>query len=52
MSLFSICIILALIIRPLYFRLVVSSTFFLSFSSPNLSCRRLDVCHTLHMVWP
>jgi len=23
------------------------------FSSPNLSCRRLDVCHTsMHIVWP
>jgi len=31
--------------RTLYFCPVVSS-FFLSFSSPNLSGRRLDVCHT------
>jgi len=31
--------------RPLYFRPVVSS-FFLLFSSPNLSRRRLDVYHT------
>ena len=29
------------------------SSFFLIFSSPNLSSRRLDVYHTfLHMVWP
>jgi len=33
--------------------LLLSSFFFLLFSSPNLSRRRLDVCHTLpHMVWP
>jgi len=31
--------------RPLYFCPVVTS-FFLFFSSPNLSGRRLDVCHT------
>jgi len=31
--------------RPLYFCPVVSSIFCL-FSSPNLSRRRLDVCHT------
>jgi len=32
---------------PLYFCHVVSSSFFLLlFSSPNLSRRRLDVCHT------
>jgi len=28
----------------LWFHLLSSSSFF--FSSPNLSCRRLDVCHT------
>ena len=34
--------------RPLYFHAVIcsSSFFFLLFSSPNLSRRRLDVCHT------
>jgi len=35
--------------RPLYFCPVVSSIFFflsIFFSSPNLSRRRLDVCHT------
>jgi len=31
--------------RPLYFHAVVCSFFYL-FSSPNLSRRRLDVCHT------
>ena len=33
---------------PLYFRRVVSSSIYLSFllPSPNLSRRRLDVCHT------
>jgi len=35
--------------RPLYFYAVVcSSFFFFFFSSPNLSRRRLDVCHTSH----
>jgi len=34
--------------RPLYFYPVVSFVFYLSFfSSPNLSGRTLDVCHTL-----
>jgi len=33
--------------RPLYFHPVVCSSFFFFFiSSPNLSCRRVDVCHT------
>ena len=32
--------------RPLYFCPVVSSSSSLFFSSPNLSRRRLDVCHT------
>jgi len=32
--------------RALYFRPVVSASFFLFFSSPNLSRRRLDVYHT------
>jgi len=32
--------------RPLYFCPVVSSSSSSSFSSPNLSRRRLDVCHT------
>ena len=32
---------------PLYFHLVSSFFFFLFFSSPNLSGRRLDVYHTL-----
>jgi len=31
--------------RPLYFHAVICSSSFL-FSSPNLSCRRLDVYHT------
>jgi len=30
----------------------LSSSIFCLFSSPNLSCRRLDVYHTSHMVWP
>jgi len=32
--------------RPLYFHAVICSFFFFFFSSPNLSRRRLDVCHT------
>ena len=31
--------------RPLYFHAVVSTSFSF-FSSPNLSGRRLDICHT------
>ena len=32
--------------RPLYFHRMISSFFFLSFSSPILTRRRLDVYHT------
>jgi len=34
------------IMVALYFHAVVCSSFLLLFSSPNLSRRRLDVCHT------